>query len=529
MEKYKTAAYCRLSRDEQGRQSESIANQRLIIESYIEQHSDEFELIEVFADDGISGMTYDRAAYARMMERVNNGEINAIIVKDLSRIGREQIETLNLIKREFILRNIRFIAITDNYDSIKPEMSDGLSTSVKLLLNDYYCADISKKVRAAQRVKMSKGDFIGSHAPYGYVKDMDNKNRLVIDEQAAEVVRRIFSLYIGGMGKLAIAKQLNSEGIPNPTAYKRKVLGQNYVNANRLSETGYWTYSTIHKILSNEVYVGNTVQHKSEIKAYNIHKKVAVPQSDWQRVNRTHEAIISDTDFEIVCSMLKTKRRVLPLTENNSKYAGLFFCKECGRAMNKFLSKPKKDGSRYITFKCGTYSRLGKEMCTIHSIKESELDEIVLGEIKRNIEPMLDEKTCELIKSSTLKAVESNHSIRLKRLKETEEKCINKRKNMLDCLADGIVSREDFKSFDTENKAELTRLGEQIKTLEGKLADEEARLREYNQWIDNLLRYKDIKEINREILINLVNKIYISEQGENKSVEIVFKFKNPLE
>lgn len=528
MERFKAAAYCRLSHDDMNKQSESVENQRLIIEEYINRHSDEFCLSEIYTDDGISGMTYDRAAFTAMMQAVNEGRINAIIVKDLSRIGREQIETLNLIKREFILRNVRFIAITDNYDSFNPDKSDGLSTSVKLLLNDYYCADISKKIRASQRVKMSKGDFIGSHAPYGYIKAPDNKNRLVVDEEAAQVVRRIFSLYIGGMGKLTIARKLNSEGIPNPTTYKRQVLGQNYVNSNRLSETTYWTYSTIHKILKNEVYIGNTIQHKSEIKAYNIHKKVDVPQTEWQIVSSTHEPIITAEDFEIAGNMLKTKRRRLDPKQNTSKYMGLLFCRECGRAMNKFLSKPKKDGSRYITFKCGTYSKLGKDMCTVHSIKEAELDEIVLEQIRHNVRAALDESTCAIIREQSLKAVQKQHSGQLARIKDGIEKCLQKQKNMLHFLSDGTITAEDYRAFNEENKAELARLNEQLEILKERLADEDKQREEHNRWIENLLQYKDISQINIEILANLIDKIYISEKYGEKSVEIVFKFKNPL-
>lgn len=529
MEKFKTAIYCRLSHEDINRQSESIENQRLLIESYIESHTDEFELVGTFIDDGISGMTYNRAGYAEMMELIDKGTINAIIVKDLSRIGREQIETLNLIKREFILKNVRFIAITDDYDSFNVQKSDGLSTSVKLLLNDYYCADISKKVRSAQSAKMARGDFIGSHAPYGYIKSSENKNRLVVDEQAAEVVRKIFNMYLGGMGKLAIAKTLNRRGILNPTMYKRNVLKQNYVNSNRLCETSYWTYSTIHKILNSSVYTGAMVQHKSEIKAYNIQKKVQLPKEKWCVVENAHEAIIDNETFNIVQGMLKNKRVNMDMTANTSKYSGLLFCRECGRVMNKFLSKPKKDGSRYITFKCGTYSRLGKEMCTIHSIKESELDEIILAEINRNIKIGLDDNACEYIKNNTLSKLCAGHHSSLNKLRERLEICRGKRKTMLKYLSENIVTIEDFKQFDEDNKSEMAYITGQISEIEEKKQNENLRLRQYNLWLDNLLIYKDIGELNREILVNLVDKIFISEKGDVKEIEIKFRFKNPLE
>lgn len=533
--KYSAALYCRLSREDLSsghlQQSDSIENQRLLLESYVNKHSDEFEFYDIYIDDGITGMTYDRAAFNRMMEDVYSGKVNAIIVKDLSRIGREQVETLNLIRKEFVVHNVRFIALTDDYDSLNPSKSDGLSTSVKLLLNDYYCADISKKVRAAQRAKTEHGDFIGSQPPYGYIKSPENKNKLIIDESAASIVRRIFSMYISGAGKLNIAKALNSEGIPNPTEYKSKVLGLNCTNPNKLKNTGYWTYSTINHILKNQVYIGNMVQHKSEIKAYNIHKKQAVPSCEWTVVENTHEPIISKSDFELVQKQLESKRRNLNFDCNTSKYMGLFFCKECGRAMNKYFSKPKKDGTKYIHFKCGTYSRLGKDMCTIHSINESELDEIILAEIRTEIKSALDMKSCEYIKNKSISKLKCGYEKQSLSVKNQIEANANKRKNMLKFLSEGTINAEDFKVFDTENQAEKEKLINRLKALDEKLNSEKQQADELNKWLNNLLVYKDIDKINREVLVNLVDKIYISENRStgSKEIEIIFKFKSPME
>ncbi len=536
MRKFKTAAYCRLSNDDVDLQnkngiSDSIANQKLIIENYIKKNSGEFELINTYIDDGISGMTYDRMAFRQMMSDVSDKKINAIIVKDLSRIGREQIETLNLIKKEFVLRNIRFIALTDNYDSFDSSKSDGLSTSVKLLLNDYYCADISKKVRGSQKAKREKGHFIGSYAPYGYIKDPDNKNHLIIDEEAAKNVKRIFNMYISGMGKQAITKKLNKEKILNPTEYKRLILKNNYTNSNKLNGNSYWTYSTINHILNNEVYVGNLVQHKSEVKAYNIHKKVSVPKNEWCIVKNVHSAIISEEDFETVQKMLSTKRRKIDFDENNSKYTGLFFCRECGRRMNKFLSKPRKDGSRYNSFKCGSYSMLGKDICSIHSIREDELDGIVLDEIRKNIKLALDFEACEYIKNRVFKNIKENYNDKIERAKDSLQRCFSKKSLMLKYLAENVISVDDFKQFDIENVKEIKELNRVISEFQEKSRSEEKQIQEYYTWVNNLLKYKDISEVNREIIVNLIDSIYISEdkESENKEIEINFKFKNPLE
>jgi len=534
--RFNTGIYCRLSRDDidlngKNEVSDSIINQKLIIESFISKNSDEFELVDIYIDDGISGMTYDRVAFKRMMFDIQEKKINAVIVKDLSRIGREQIETLNLIKKEFILKNIRFIALTDNYDSFDASKSDGLSTSVKLLLNDYYCADISKKVRSSQKVKRERGDFIGSYAPYGYIKDPNNKNRLVIDSEAAEVVKRIFNMYIFGMGKQAIAKKLNEEKILNPTEYKRCILKNNYYNSNKLGENCYWTYSTINNILNNEEYIGSVVQHKSEVKAYNIHKKISIPKEDWCIVENVNPPIIKKEDFDIVQKMLSIKRRKINFEENNSKYTGIFFCKDCGRRMNKFLSKPRKDNSRYNSFKCSSYSMFGKGVCTIHSIREEELDNIVIGEIRKNIKLVIDFKTCEYIRKKTFKSLKGIYENKIKNAERDMKKCSSKKSLMLKYLAENIISADDFKQFNIENLKEVKRLEKNIFDLKEKCIDEKARLNEYQDWIDNILRYQDIGRINREIIVNLIDSIYISEDKEscNREIEINFKFKNPLD
>ena len=533
MEKFRVGIYCRLSKEDTDafkniNGSESIANQKLFVMNYIKQYSDEFQFVEFYVDDGISGMTYKRLAFNEMMRDIEKNKINAVIVKDLSRIGREQVETLNLIKKKFILKNVRFIAINDNYDSFNPEKCDGLNTSFKLLINDYYCADISKKVRSSQKIKMNQGAFIGSYAPYGYIKDKNNHNKLIVDEEAKIVIKKIFKLYIGGMGKLAIARKLNSEGIPNPTEYKNKIQGLNYVNSNRLLNTGYWTYSTISRILSNEVYIGNMVQHKSEIKAYNIHKKISVPKNEWCIVENTHEPIITKEDFKITQQLLQTKVRQPEFTKNLSKYSGLIFCRECGRAMNKFLSKPRKDGSRFIIFKCGSYSKFGKEICTIHSIREDELDEIVLCEIQKNIKNVIDKKFCEYIKNNSFNDILYNKGEQIEQLKMKLEKCEKKRIKMLSYLSDDTITSNDFKEFNIKNNNEINEINQQIENIEKKNNYKNKQFEEYNKWLDTLFKYKKFTSLDREIIINFIDKIYISENKDDttsKIVEIVFKFK----
>lgn len=265
------------------------------------------------------------------------------------------------------------------------------------------------------------------------------------------------------------------------------------------------------------------VQHKTEIKAYNIHKKIQVPKNKWYVFENAHQPIIDNETFNIVQNMLKTKRVHIETTENLSKYTGLLFCKECGRAMNKLLSKPKKNGSRYITFKCSTYSKFGKQNCTIHSIKESELDEILIKEINKFMKQALDSETCEYIRNNSLKEEENKQKNTINNINKKLYLCYNKRKTMLKYLSENIINTEDFKEFNIENKKEIETLKKQISNIEEQIKKNQ--YNDYNVWLENILKHKEITEINRELLVNLVDRIYVSEIGSEKSVEVVVRFK----
>ena len=531
--KCKTAIYCRLSHEDDRNSkvtnnSNSIENQLSFLRNYIKEHSDEFELVEEYIDDGISGMTYEREAFKKMIKDIECKKINTIIVKDFSRIGREQIQTLDFINKYVVVNNVRFISLSDNYDSNYGKESDSMYMSMKCLFNDAYCADISKKVRVALETKMKQGDFIGAIPSYGYKKDPNHKNKLIIDEDAADVVRRIFDMYLKGIGKQTIARELNKDNIPNPTRYKQNKMNKSVYNPNILASTDYWTYSTINHILKNEIYTGCMVQHKSKMMAYNIKKKINVPRDNWYIVEGTHEAIIDKDKFELVQSMLKNKGRQLDLNTNVSKYVGLFFCGDCNRAMNKFVSKPKKDNTRYISFKCGTYSKYGKDKCTIHSIKESELDALILENIKSEIATALDNKSCEYIRSKNLKAIRKKKHSNYEMIKEEINKCESKKITLLEYLAEKIITADDYKRYKESNDEKVAKLNEQLLSLEEELNNEDKQIKEYENWLNKLLQYKQIETLTREIIVSLIEKIYIFENDSEKEIEIKYRFKNPL-
>lgn len=528
--KWLAGEYLRLSKEKRGQMavSDSIENQKLVIRRFFDANPD-VTVVDTYIDDGATGLDYDRQGFERMNADLESGRINMIVTKDLSRLGREQIQTLQLVTLAYVEKQIRYVAVEDNYDSfINP---DTTMIEMKAFWNNFYSADNSRKVRAVQRAKREKGEFIGSFAPYGYLKDPDNKNRLIIDEEAASIVQQIFELYLMGNGIQTIARHLNQEKILPPTAYKQFKQNLTYKNGLKYETTTYWTYSSVRRILSHEVYVGNMVQHTIEKITYKSKRMRAIPKAHQCIVEGTHEPIIDREKFDMVQDMIRIRSRDLGLNQNVTIFAGLFFCGDCKRRMCKFLNGNNKNGKRTVTYKCASYSQYGKEICTIHSIKETELTDIVLTAIKDNAIKALEEKDFKRIQSSALsRKRNSNEKIRDKlqheiRLRETRHN------RMLMNLSDDIISRQEFIAFSEQNRKEQRELEEKLAGIEEKILDEKAYLQQHTQWVDHFIQYKDITQLRREILVNLVQRIEIYEdkQTREKRIELTFRFRNPFE
>ena len=374
-EKLQTACYIRLSRED-GDKSESlsIANQRLQLTQFV-TNSNDLTLYDYYIDDGYTGTNFERPNFMRMIEDIENQKIQCIVVKDLSRLGRDMPRTTSYIKEYFPSKKVRFISINDSVDKkyYDVDTSEDMMIDFKNMFNGFYPRDIASKVRSTFRSKQGNGQFIGAFACYGYKKSSEDHNQLIIDEEAANVVRRIFQMYLSGMGQLTIVKQLNSEGIPCPTEYKKQC-GLKYHNSNRLNTTSYWTYATIHKILQNEMYIGNMVQNKSFRQVCKT-KAISLPKEQWIIVENTHEAIIDKDTWDKVQSLLARGTRQLNLQNNIHIFAGFLRCGDCDRAMVKIKR------SNGIFFNCGSYNRYGNKFCSMHHISELELEQIVLNDL----------------------------------------------------------------------------------------------------------------------------------------------------
>ena len=442
----RAAAYLRLSiEDGDKAESNSIGNQRELIRDFAAERPG-LHLVEEYADDGYTGTNFERPGFKRMMEDIKSGKINCIIVKDLSRLGRNYIEMGKYLEQIFPMMGIRFIAINDNYDNANTESSDSDSIVVpfKNLLNDSYCRDISIKVRSQLDMKRRKGEFIGGYAIYGYCKDKRNKNRLVVDEYAADIVRSIYRRKLEGMSAQAIAEQLNSENVLAPSEYKR-LCGLNYHSGFKAGTHAKWQAIQVLRILKNEVYTGTMVQGRRQKINYKIKKIRDVEESGWIRVPNMHEAIIPQKLFDTVQEVLKLDTCASKGQQAVNLFSGIVRCGGCGQ--NMVRRTVSKNGKKYIYLHCVTnHNGLG---CSSHLISESKLAEVVLAALQGKVQQIsglehrLDEIN-EIPKNERrLKSVEEH----LKMLEQEEQKYQTLRRQLYEDMSSGIVSKEEYKEF----------------------------------------------------------------------------------
>lgn len=521
LEVYRTAIYCRLSDEDYVKKrevSESIENQLAICRKYIEEHPDLVEAA-VYIDDGRTGLNYNRDGYIQMMEDVDMGQIDCIITKTLARLGREHAETIKLFKQTFVIKHLRYIAVVDNIDF--NGMIESMDIPFKVVMNDNYSMETSKNVRSAFKSKAGRGEFIGSFAPYGYKKDEKDKSRLVVDSVAAEVIRRIYAEFIGGKIIMEIVHGLNEDDIPCPSIYKQQS-GCNYSNNRRLEKTYYWTYSTVKKILldESEVYIGNMVQHRTEKLAYNMDKLVAVPRDEWIRSENTHEAIIEKADHDLVQRFIKARRKPMDCSKNRSKFAGIVYCGECGR----FLVRSRRKQGEIL--RCSTYARIGVRYCSQHLIYEYELEDLVLKAIQDNISDALENMDLERL-SQQKETVQLNNE--RSRLNTKLENLENSYKKMVMNLSVGVISNEDFLIFKEEYLKQKDSIKSRINLLQNRRNDDTLYMSKYKAWLDNFLKYREIKELTREVVVSLIDRIDVYENPEEdtRHIEINFRFKKP--
>lgn len=502
-----TAIYLRLSSDDGDKaESDSIRNQRSLLQDFASKHS-ELSLIEEYVDDGYSGANFERPAFQRMMEDVRNHKINCIIVKDLSRLGRNYIETGRYLEKIFPVLGVRFIAVNDHYDSADTKNdADQIIVPFKNLINDAYCRDISMKIRSQLEIKRKKGEFTGSYASYGYAKDPVDKNHLVIDEYAAEIVRFIFNMKMDGYSADRIAMKLNEMGVLTPMEYKRSC-GFNYTCGFRSYKDAKWCATSVLRILKNELYVGTMVQGKTRKINYKVKACMDVRPEEWVKVEGTHEPIVSRELFECVQNLMKLDTRTSPEEEMIYIFSGLLRCGDCGQNMVRRVVKKK--GKQYRYYHCSTYKN--KEGCTSHNISDAKLQKVVLEAIQNQIALLVQ---ADAIMEQIENIPQQQFGVKLldsqiRTLNVEVQKYKDLRNNLYQDMVDGIITREEYRDIKQTFTRKMERAEESIRELETKkrrLLSNEMRTQ---KWVEEFKNCRNIESLDRKVTVMLIERIVI--------------------
>ena len=517
-----TALYCRLSQDDmlQG-ESNSITNQKAILKKYAEDNG--FSNPVYYVDDGVSGTTFERDGFKAMMADVEAGKAGTIITKDLSRLGRDYLKTGEYIEIIFPDYDVRYIAINDNVDTLK---SENELMDFKNIFNDWYARDTSKKIRAVFKAKGQSGKHL-SNPIYGYKHSETDKNLWVIDDEAAEVVRKIFHLCIDGYGPTQIARILTEQGIPTPTAY---ALSQGRDNGHKNAKLHRWGNETIAHILEKAEYCGHTVNFRTHVKSYKNKKRVDNPKEDWLIFENTHEAIITQQEFDLVQELRKNKRRPTKHEEVNP-FSGICYCADCGKKL--YLCRATTMTADQEHLKCGTYAK-DKNGCTIHFVRTIVLKEIILGELNKMVAFVKDneDEFVQMAMDNSVQKQSSELSKSRKKLKESEKRIAELDRLFTRLYEDNVsgkISDERFSimsaGYEDEQKklrATVAELTDFIETAEQKSADVTA-------FISVVQKYERITELTPEIMHELIEKIVVhapdkSSGHRTQQIDIYYRF-----
>ena len=519
-----TALYCRLSKDdEQIGDSNSIVHQKEILAKYAKEHG--FTNIEFYVDDGFSGTNFNRPDFQRMMADAEEGKISTVIVKDMSRFGRDYIMVGYYTEIYFSNLDIRFIAINDNVDSNIQTEND--LTPFKNVFNEWYARDTSKKIRAVFKAKGNSGKHLTTNPPFGYKKDPNDKDKWIIDEEAATTVRRIFQMYVEGYRISEIGHKLTEEKVETPILYYMN----RGIKTNARSEyPEIWDLMSIKYILSQTAYAGHTVNFQTAVKSYKTKKQIRLPKEDWIIYRNTQEPIIDEKTFETVQQMRKVKRARTKYNEPNM-FSGLLYCADCG---NHLTIQRVARNRKMDNFSCATYRKKKKGLCSCHRILVSDLETIVKEDLQKVCEYVfLHEKefTDEYLSGSKRETVkfQAKTKAELKRLSERQEEIGKIIRKLYEDNVNGRITDERFdflaKSYEDEGNNLKTKIQEFKNALASSVQDEE----KLSKFLKVVKSYTEIEELTPEILNSFIEKIYIGETEKYdgrkmQEVEIIYKF-----
>lgn len=521
--RWRLGIYIRLSKEDlkKGKDdSNSVKNQRDLLNDFYRRNIDEFESITEYVDDGHTGTDANREDFQRLLADVMSGKINCVIVKDLSRFARNYSDAGSLIDNLFVQMGVRFISLAENVDSYKnPDSVSNIIVPITNVMNDNYCYQTSKKIRQVFDYKRRNGQYIGAFAPYGYVKHPKDKHRLIVDPDAAENVKLIFTMLIQGSSKRAIALYLNEHGVPSPSAYK---VQKGLPVSTRGYDDPMWGARMIHSILTNPTYTGDLAQGRSRVKSHKVHQIEAVPREEWVEVAGTHEAIIDYETFDKVQALLQRDTRTSPKGREVHLFSGFLKCADCGRAITRCVGK-----NNNVYYSCSTYKNRSRTACTMHSIKHERLEAAVLFAVQHQVH--LAVSYSEIVTQINSAPIKKSQSYRLDDLIAAKERELTKitryKQSLYQDWKDGEITQQEYRDM----KADYERQTSDISAVLTRLNAERAELA---NGVDNehpalvaFMKYQNIEALNREILVELVDYIKVYENG---NISVKFKFADEL-
>lgn len=514
---YKVAMYIRLSKEDEDKkeESQSVTNQKSLIINFVKENN--LNLVDTYVDDGVSGTTFDRPQFNKMIEDINNKKINMVITKDLSRLGRDYIQTGYYLEKFFPENRIRYISLLDGIDT-GIESSTNDITPFKAIMNDMYAKDISKKITSVKRDKQRKGLFIGGKPAYGYKKHPTEKNKIVIDEEVAPNVRRAFKLALEGISGRRIARIFTDENIPTPGEYANAIY--------RITpSTHYWKSEFIYSMLRNEIYIGNMVQGRKRKVNYKSKKEISMPKEQWIVVKNTHEPIIDEKDFYNVQMLLDKKT---PTRSRTHEYLlkGLVYCHECGYLMgvgNRHLSTVGDT----LYFRCRTHIRNTKySKCSCHSMREDLVSKIVIDTIKEICKRYLDkDKMKKAYKyEKEKKDNRKNNQIRIEELTNKLEIINSNLDKIYNDRLNGLLDENDFERIYSLKKIERDTIQKEKDLLENVINNYQINLINEDEELEKLLKqFLYMNKPDKLLIFSLIDRIEIT---KNSEIIIKFKFKN---
>ena len=522
---WKAALYIRLSRDDGDKmESNSITSQREILKEWLNLHPD-IALYDFYIDDGWSGTDFNRPGFQQMMDDIYAGNVNCVIVKDLSRFCRNASEGGRYLDDVFVRLRIRFIALNNGLDTVSGNMNAAtqlISVGVTNVINESVAATTSVNVRGTLNMNRKQGKFIGSFASYGYLKDPEDHHKLIVDEETAPVVRMIFDKYIAGTSIIGIAKELNAMGIPNPSAYKKQK-GYNYRHPAGAQTDGLWPDSSVRRILKNEMYIGNMIQGKNTTVSYKIHQCRAVPSEDWIKVNGTHEAIVDSDTFEKAQSLLGRHIRKPPSQNQVHLLAGFVRCAKCGRIMSRKTNRHAY--ATYHYYRCVTNNKMKPGGCTRGSIRIDRIEEAVLLLLQKTVEACVEyEKLLAQINCSSNRKTESDNLQRqLKQQKAERENCMRSMAELYPDWKRGILTQQEFVTIKANLSEKIEKLNVTIQHLEDTADQYQSGVDSENAFLSGFRKYGTITELTRPMLLELVKEIRVYDENR---IEIELNFRD---